>query len=198
MRSGEDGWLISVEWMSLKLMMNRIDGLLLQSESIDSGSKDGIQMVVVSLLAAVFGLSIEAGCKRMNQPRLEPGFPKGSPRRLVIRDRHFYCYDDVFQIMLLHGLLQREHGRLKCISIVFDTRRLGHHVSVEVHQHPFQSGPGTINRDNARFLRANGLDSWLKDALGATGDSLSECLRSTSFSPCAVFTLRNHFRGLRE
>jgi hypothetical protein len=112
--------------------------------------------------------------------------------------------------MLCNGVVQREDCKLKGVSIVLNASWWRKHVAIEVNGHPLRSGLGTINRDDAKLLRPDGLHSWLDDALRSAEHSLSECLRSTSFSLCAfvalcavfvlcaIFAICGHFSGLRE
>ena len=200
----------------LKLLKRWINGFFKKPESVDSRSEDSTQIIVVGLVVSVFGLSVEAGCKRMHKSGLIPGFAERSHGRLVKSARHFNGDDEVFETMFFHGLLQRQHGQVKGTSVMFNDRGLAEHLSIEVGEHPLGPHLGTVDGNDAKLLRADGLHPCLNDALRPAEDVRSELLRPTPLpdcpdvtvctifadcggvAVCADLAVRNHFCGLRE
>ena len=51
-----------------------------------------------------------------------------------------------------------------CVPVVLDERGIDQHFAVEVAEHPLGPGLGTVDGDDAKVLRPNGLDARVNDA----------------------------------
>ena len=78
--------------------------------------------------------------------------------------------------MLFDRLFERQHGELKTAAVVFDVGRLREHVPVEIGEPPCGSRFGTVNGDDTKPLRPDGLHTLLNNSLRSAEYRLFESL----------------------
>ena len=166
----------SMSGENLKLLMDRINGLFEQAEAVDCGSEDGVQIVVIGLVVAMFRLAVEARCERMDQACFIACVAEGPHRWLMIRASHFDGDNQVLDVMLFDRLFECQHGELKTAAAVFNAGRLSQHVAIEIGEPPSGSRFRTIDGDDAKLLRPDSLDTLLNNSLRSAEYSFFEFL----------------------
>jgi hypothetical protein len=89
----------------------------------------------------------------------------GQSRRPVIGAGHLHGHDMVFQLVLLASLLELQDGELHRHPLHLDLRGFDQHASVEIAEHPLESGLGAVDGDNAKMLRPDRQYPGLDDAV---------------------------------
>ncbi len=143
----------SVSGENLKLLVDRIDRLFKKAETVDGGSENGVQIIVIGLVVAVFWLAVEARCERMDQACFITCRSERPQRWLMIRASHFDGDDEVFDVMLFARLFECQHSEVKAIAIVFNAGRLSEHVakknpSVSIWSVLWHTGPAKVPATN--------------------------------------------------
>jgi hypothetical protein len=134
-----------------------------QGKAVDGGAADGGQVVVVGLVAGVGRLAELLGGERMNDAHLESAGGKGPGGRMMISARAFDGDDEIAQTTLLDRLAQGGDGGIEAGTVVFDDRRLDDHVAIEIRKHPFGSGLGAVDGDDAEVLGSDLLNAGMND-----------------------------------
>ena len=167
-----------------------------KAETVDSGSEDGVQIVVIGRVITVFRLAVKARCERVNNACFIACVAERPHGRLVIRASHFDRDNGISDFVLFDRLFECQHGELKAIAIVFNIGRLREHVPIEIGEPPCGSRFGTVDGDDAKLIRPDGLHSLLNHALRSAEYGFFEFLRSTSISLCPSLAGCKHFNCL--
>ena len=114
----------------------------------------------------------------------------------MIRASHFDGDDEIFDAMLFDRLFECQRSELKTAAVVFNVGRLREHVPIEIREPPCRSHFGTVDGDDAKLLRPDGLDTLLNNPLRSAEYRFFEFLRSATTSLCPSFAGCNHFNCL--
>jgi hypothetical protein len=76
----------------------------------------------------------------------------------------------IVQLVIADGLAELIDRGFERRSIVREERRTHDDVAVETGGDPLRARLGAIDRDDAKMLRANFLDAWMKGAAGLLDD----------------------------
>ena len=94
----------------------------------------------------------------MDDPCLEAGGGQGALDRPVIMTGLFDGGDEIVDLMGGDGLTQLGHRRFEALAGVFDLGLFDQDAAVEIGEHPFGAGLGTIGGNDAKVLRSDLLD----------------------------------------
>ena len=94
----------------------------------------------------------------------------------MVRASHYDGDDEIFDAMLFDRLFERQHGELKTAAVVFDVGRLREHVPIEICEPPCGLRFGTVNGDDTKPLRPDGLHTLLNNSLRSAEHRLFEFL----------------------
>ena len=156
----------AVSCQELKADRDWVSGLFDQAEAVDRGAINRVEIGVIGLVARIGGLAELFGGQRVNRPGVEPGLDESPFDREVIPPGPLDGDDHVQQTGPLDDLAYRLHHRLEAVSCVLDRGGRYEDLAVEVGQHPFGAGLGTINADDAEMLRTDGLNPGVDDPAG--------------------------------
>jgi hypothetical protein len=135
-----------------------------QSEAIDSGAMNGGEVIVVSLTIGISGLAELLGSEGMHDTRFETSFLKSAQDEFVIPTRALDGDDQVPQVVQAQSVSDPRNRGGESRSVMLDYGGGDEDVAVEIGEHPFGTGFGTVHADDAETLRPDLLDAGMNDA----------------------------------
>ena len=144
-----------------------------QTETIGRGANDGQEVGVVGLVSRIGDPAELLAGQGMNDPGLVAGGDVGALDRLVIGPGPFDGDDEIPELVGGLGLTQGGDGLPEALAGLFGERGGDQDAAVEIGEHPFEAGLGTIDGDDAEVLGLGLLDPGMQGArrLGHRGET---------------------------
>ena len=137
-----------------------------QAEAVDGGALDGGQVGVVGLVAGVGGEAELLGGEGMDDAGLEAGGGEGALDRPVIVAGALDGDDEVAEVVGRRRPGGPGRRRRRGPAVMLDGGGWNEDVAIEIGEHPFGAGLGTIDGDDAEVLRSDLLDPGMDRSRG--------------------------------
>jgi len=135
-----------------------------EREAIDGGAMNGGEIIVVSFAVGIARLPERLGSEGMHDTRLEAGLLKSTQDKFVISTGALDSDDQITKVVLAHGVSDARDGGIESGTVVLDQSGRNEDVSIEIGEHPFGTGFGTVHADDAESLRPDFLHTRMNDA----------------------------------
>jgi hypothetical protein len=129
------------------------------------------QVVVVGLDKRIAALTEVLAGERMDQADVVADAAEGIAGKVMITPGAFDSDHQSADVMVGTGALQLVEGSVQLDAVVGDFGGWDEDVAVEVTEHPFEAGFGTIDADDAKVLGPDGLHAGVNDAAGLVNDA---------------------------
>jgi hypothetical protein len=135
-----------------------------QREAIDGGAMNSGEVVVVSFAIGIARLAELFGSERMHDTRFQTSLLKSAQDKLVIPTRALDGDDQVTKMVLSQSMTDPRDRGGESGSVMLDQSGRNEDVSIEIGEHPFGTGFGTVHADDAESLGPDFLDPRMNDA----------------------------------
>ena len=129
-----------------------------QTEAVGGRAVDSEKIGVVGLVAGIGRQAILLGGQRVNDPRFKLIGCECAFNWQVVNAGPLDGDDDVAQAVTLDRLAELGDGGGEAMAIVLEHRGRNENAAIEVGQHPFGPGLGTIDSHDAEVVRPDLLD----------------------------------------
>jgi hypothetical protein len=146
--------------------MDRIPRRFAQSEAVDGGALDSGQVGVVGLVAGIGGEAELLGGQGMDDAGLEAGGGDGALDREVLVAGPLDGDDEIAEIVVGPSLADPGHEVFESLASRLDDGGINEDVAIEIGEHPFGAGLGTIDGNDAEVLGPDRLDPGMDRSRG--------------------------------